>query len=278
MIRIVKGDCPEGLKVNGERLTKKDKIAYEKDPGAYAAKGFNISNAYKTAEVKEALLARQYNKCCFTEAKFVKDRFDVEHFRPKGAITPWPKGTGVRFYPGYYWLAYDWSNLFLSKVIPNQHDKIDYFPLLDESKRNRCHLDNHVEEPLLVHPVDDDPREHIGFEGDEICGKTDRGRATIEILRLREGDGIEEARRTHFNKLRNVLDLFLLRLEVFGADSEKVSESIREIHDAQSPQAEFSSMAIDFFQANPLPWSILHNPQNPAAAPTQPESPPSDQP
>lgn len=63
---------------------------------------------YGHQSVKRQLIADQHGKCCFCETKIGPDG-DVEHFRPKAA---WCQGDGEPLnWPGYYWLAYEWSNL-----------------------------------------------------------------------------------------------------------------------------------------------------------------------
>jgi len=60
------------------------------------------STIYGHATVKDALVAAQFAKCCFCEAKVGHDG-DVEHFRPKSG-TRQHSGAPL-LQPGYYWLA-----------------------------------------------------------------------------------------------------------------------------------------------------------------------------
>ena len=74
---------------------------------------------------------------------------DVEHYRPKGAI-----GSGkTKIRPGYYWLAYNWNNLYYACADCNQYRKRAAFPLVDETNRA---LDHHGaignEDPLILDP------------------------------------------------------------------------------------------------------------------------------
>lgn len=73
---------------------------------------------YTDMSVANALNEIYHNKCAICEVK-LKDKFIVTHYRP---ITHYP------------WLAYEWSNLFLSC---HECDKAkrDYFPLIDEKFR-----------------------------------------------------------------------------------------------------------------------------------------------
>jgi uncharacterized protein (TIGR02646 family) len=68
------------------------------------------ASVYGAKSVKKTLLTAQHGKCAFCESKFEHVAFgDVEHFRPKGG---WIQTDGDQLTrPGYYWLAYEWSNL-----------------------------------------------------------------------------------------------------------------------------------------------------------------------
>ncbi len=251
MIKINKGQAPTELTNVGIPLTNEMKSNFDKNPALYqnADPGFNFPTSYRSKPVKDELRRIQHNKCCFSEAKFVRDDAHVEHFRPKGRIDDWPKGN--TYYPGYYWLAYEWSNLFLCKSTTNSSNKRNYFPLEDNSKRNRSHHDTNAEVALLVDPSEDEPRDHIKFKGDEPIALTLKGKTTIELLQLRNPD-LEEARRTklgYLSGLRLAIDLLL----VSGMDKNdpQIIDLIANLKYAVRPEAEFSSMAIDFLSGWP---------------------------
>lgn len=89
---------------------------------------------YAHSTVKRALEKAQYDKCCFCETDFAAVAYgDVEHFRPKKGYRQSVREKLVK--PGYYWLAYEWSNLFLSCERCNQQFKKNLFPLLNQDKR-----------------------------------------------------------------------------------------------------------------------------------------------
>ena len=126
MIRVVKSNhVPVQLTDKGIPATKEDCRLYDANPGGYQSgtSKFNFDEAiYGHKSVKEQLIAEQYGKCCFCEADFTANGYgDVEHFRPKGGYTV--NRTSKLIRPGYYWLAYDWTNLFLSCEICNQRHK-----------------------------------------------------------------------------------------------------------------------------------------------------------
>ena len=77
------------------------------------------SDVYGHESVKSALKNLQHGKCCFCEAKVSHvSHGDVEHFRPKAGYQIDENAPLVR--PGYFWLAYDFSNLFFACQICNQ--------------------------------------------------------------------------------------------------------------------------------------------------------------
>jgi uncharacterized protein (TIGR02646 family) len=140
---------------------------------------------YSAPEVRGALTAAQHDKCCFCETKI--ESGDVEHFRPKAACRQARNGPLVR--PGYYWLAYEWANLYLACRSCNQRNKECLFPLRDPAARVRSHeqaeqLD--AEQPMFIDPGADDPEQCIVFRENQPRPRDGdpRGQATILALEL----------------------------------------------------------------------------------------------
>ena len=163
------------------------------------------SNIYGHADVKQTLIQLQYGKCCFCES-FVRHiaHGDVEHFRPKAGYLDSTTTTLLR--PGYYWLAYDFENLFLSCQVCNQTYKRNFFPLADDSKRidsHHNHTDLHLEEPLIVDPAKDNPEEHIYFDQEIPKSKDLKGELTIKRLGL-DRDELNEYRLKWLKNLQDI--------------------------------------------------------------------------
>ena len=250
MIRVVKPISPPQIlrddSSRGPRATRKLEEAYDEgerdfefDSGIYAAKS-----------VKNALVKAQHGKCCFCESRVLHvDYGDVEHFRPKGGFRQRESDPLAK--PGYYWLAYDWSNLFLSCALCNQRYKRNLFPLLGPSKRARSHHDDiRDEQPLFIHPSDDDPEKHIGFRAETpyAIGGSRRGKATIAALALDRVE-LQEMRlrrlREAKRSLRTLRVLTELRQRMGQLDREQ--QSLLEEHEAalneyRDVAAEYSSM------------------------------------
>ncbi len=171
------------------------------------------SNIYSHETVKEELKKIQHDKCCYCESKIPHVAYpEVEHFRPKGGCKQ-KAGENVKS-PGYYWLAYEWSNLLLACPVCNRK-KGAYFPLEDPAERAwDHHHGNKLESefPLLIDPSDenDDPGEHIEFRRDMPYGIDEKGRKTIEILGLDGGikrAELEERRRKIYYKRKRLYQL-----------------------------------------------------------------------
>lgn len=117
---------------------------------------------------RDALGKLFYGKCAFCESTLSSHSFgDVVHYRPR---TPVRLEDGSLLDPGYWWLAYEWRNLYHSCERCNA-TKIDFFPLTNEG--NRAYgpeADLSLEDPLLLDPCDDDdardPARHLLFRKD----------------------------------------------------------------------------------------------------------------
>lgn len=180
MIRIHKPkEGPPILRERGKALTE----ACCRDHERGAPLEFDES-VYGHRSVKEALMEAQHGKCCYCEHPIrPSGHGDIEHFRPKRAVRQ--SDTSPESRPGYYWLAYAWTNLFLSCEVCNQIHKRSLFPLADPTRRARTHTQTLADEsPLLLDPAGDDPERSIGFRREVPFGRDSRGAATIQCLKL----------------------------------------------------------------------------------------------
>lgn len=171
-------------------LAKKEKKTHKWNKALYA----------DPARVKPALEKLFFDKCAYCETKFIAGAdSDVEHFRPKGRVAELKK------HLGYYWLGYEWENLYLScshcnqlrKDKPRWEDprtlpsggKLDQFPLLDERTRAMGPDDDIYEEhTLLIDPCCDDPEWYLGYDpqGQVLAlDDNDYGERTIEVFHLK---------------------------------------------------------------------------------------------
>lgn len=202
MIRVTKPTRPPAvLRTQGAALAAQ--LCLDYDAGITA---FNFdAKVYGHPSVKKALRKCQHDKCCFCESKISHIQYgDVEHFRPKAGFRQ--LATDPLTAPGYYWLAYDWSNLFLCCQLCNQRYKQNLFPLTTPGSRALSHHDVVAkEDALFVDPERVDPALHIGFRRHVAYAVNGSalGQATIDALQLN---------RVHLRRQRLQLYESLMRL------------------------------------------------------------------
>lgn len=256
MIRIHRPSvAPPILRNRGEDETERLRAQYDANRAEHDSGVMKFpepkNNIYGSQSVRNRLKQCQNNKCCYSEAKFVRDSVHVEHYRPKGAIGQ--PGNFLKQYPGYYWLAYEWSNLLLCKPGVNSQ-KRDYFPLRDDRVRaTNHHFDLSLESPMLIDPASEDPREHIRFRNEEPYAyrSSERGEFTINLL-LNHPD-LDEDRRTYFNLLVRLKDALEILGESSSDETREVEACIREsLNAAIQSDAKYSSMAIDLLAEDNL--------------------------
>ena len=215
MIRIRKPtNIPAVLSSRGVQKTKElceQFSRYGDLSGPDAGKLYSDSSIYAHNKVKEILCRAQHNKCCYCETRIGPGDYPtIEHYRPKGSVRQ-SKASPI-LSPGYYWLAYDWSNLLICCRVCNTEKGV-LFPLADESNRARSHLDSIEDEhPLLVHPAVEEPDIHFYFDESAIRPRTSRGAETIACLKLNRPN-LEEDRREWLATLRRLMELLMLAQE-----------------------------------------------------------------
>lgn len=216
MIRIHKPKtAPKKLTTDGKQKCKSHCDAYSLNPSAYETnkEKFDFaSSIYGHKSVKEALIKAQHQKCCFCE-RIIGKNGDVEHFRPKGAYQQ-AQSESLK-YPGYYWLAYKWENLYLSCSSCNSRHKKNLFPLQDPNKRATNHNQRITKEsPLFIDCGKENPEEFIGFRAEYAyaINENPRGQITIDYLDLNSDDPIE-SRRQRLNILRELNKVLLSATE-----------------------------------------------------------------
>jgi 5-methylcytosine-specific restriction endonuclease McrA len=173
------------------------------------------------SEVKGVYMALQHHKCAYCERPMAEGshaniEYDVEHFRPKSRVTPWPdaktaKELRIRYKvrngvaKGYPLLAHDPHNYVVTCKVCNSPLKADHFPIdgtPSEAGSDLAKLDAD-EKPLLLFPIGStgpSPEELITFEGIlPVPAKRsghDRKRAqvTIDFFRLHLRTELRDAR------------------------------------------------------------------------------------
>jgi uncharacterized protein (TIGR02646 family) len=213
VIHIIRSPSPAILLRRGRRATEELKTAFEAATDKYLTGEWTFreefdSTIYGDPSVKDALRAAQHGKCAFCESSFGHVAYgDVEHFRPKAGYKQRPEDGLGR--PGYYWLAYEWGNLFYSCQLCNQRFKQNLFPLANPHRRAKSHRDDiALENPLLLDPAMYDPAQFLSFQSEVVYPLENNpiGQTTIEILGLNRGE-LTERRRQHLRSIRWLAEL-----------------------------------------------------------------------
>jgi uncharacterized protein (TIGR02646 family) len=203
VIRIKKpAEAPEVLRRRGIPATRGFCEQIDADPEAHRTFRFD-GRIYGHRSVKEALRRTQHDKCALCESRVTHIAHgDVEHFRPRAGYRQVPRDPLGQ--PGYYWLAYEWSNFLFCCQLSNQKFKGNLFPLADPARRAKSHRgDISQEEPLLINPAVEDPAELLEFRENLIRARNGhpRGEATIKVFGLDRKE-LEDMRLARFSLFR----------------------------------------------------------------------------
>ena len=178
------------------------------------------------SKIKEVFMRAQHFKCGYCErwmprpqqppdnddsgAKSRTREYDVEHYRPKGAVRVWPNknspfsyafSTGPALPGGYSWLSHDHRNYLVSCKTCNEDNKKDFFPVAGVRGDHGASTNalQKQEKPFLLHPfgtVDDPPERLIAFEGYKAVPvatqgyRHQRARVTIDFFGLNLRDDL----------------------------------------------------------------------------------------
>lgn len=209
---------------------------------------------YKGKDVKRQLMLDQYGKCVYFECRLNGDYGHVDHYRPKAGYTVPP--SNVLKTPGYYWLAYEWSNLFLSCSTCNTSYKQNHFALEDESQRDIANQNISKEVPLLINPYEEDPKLHLKFHQYILApilidGKeSKKGRYTIDVLQLNTRTSLVEYRRDIWEKFNRWKDIKRVAKELIDSKKDVERGEIlfrmaqQEMDRMKAYDSEYSSMFL----------------------------------
>ena len=186
---------------------------------------------YASDKIKRKLQSFFNDKCAFCESysksdededRKLKTIWQVEHYRPKGRVTE------DKEHGGYYWLAYECTNLLTACYRCNALNKGNHFPIKGETDRStadsfivntqinfdKCNIFEIEEQAILLNPVIDNPNDFLFFCKDgSIKSKeeNERGEKTITILGLNKADLVKE-RKTIIDSIREEIQNDAYRL------------------------------------------------------------------
>ena len=253
MIKVKKRGhaIPAILTTNGVNLRNQHIATYTASPAGYALNTkartrFPFDSAiYGDDSVKTLLKSIQHDKCCFCEAKIshISDG-DIEHFRPKAGYKQ-DEYTNI-VYPGYFWLAYEWLNLYLSCLKCNQRNKLNYFPLANNANRAKPTTRNiNLETPQFIDPGGRaNPETHIYFKREVPSHNSTAGKITIYYLALDRLE-LNEHRLTPLQRMESMEKIYLLT-----KDSVNAAAAEKEFFDALRSAVHISSEYSSMFKNN----------------------------
>lgn len=244
MISVERGAAPVSLV--STRRRKLRKLRALKKIGNLDESAIKFSG-YGTDEVRDALYGAQFQKCVYCEMSILRRGYHVEHFRPKGAAD---RGPGFATH-GYFWLAWNWDNLFLACPACDSAAKRTQFPLEVGSRiLPRFHGPPGPERALLIDPGRENPLDEILFvklkQQWRPVAKNNglRGRKTIEVLQLDASDLRDKYNRHVENRVEPLVREVETRID--ASDARRVHDSweqlLRRLFGAWAP---FKALSFD---------------------------------
>ncbi len=232
---------------------------------------------YKAA--KPFLLELFHQKCAYCECVITANQpGDVEHYRPKGRIRELPgKVVKVRIHgediehPGYWWLAYDWSNLLPSCIDCNRRrrhgdegveaGKAEFFDV----RGPRAVLPGDPlppEEALLLDPSSSgfDPSQHFEFNEDgTIKPVSEEARYSCQLLGLNVREQLVAQRQLAYFNAKTVFSQILSQAATATRESlEFFRRQINDMWEGRSSYSAFARTALEAARQNVEESTGLH--------------------
>ncbi len=164
-------------------------------------------------EIKKAVEDQFKSKCAYCESKLGSFSPSViDKFRPQRGARG--LNDGDFFDDHYWWLAYNWFNLYLACPECN-FQKASWFPI--NGPRAAVKVSGPellLEQPVLIDPCDDIPAEHFTFtDKGYLEPLSERGKTTIEILKLNR-EALVKARYEELTSFKKQFEQFKLHSSI----------------------------------------------------------------
>lgn len=184
------------------------------------------SDVYNHSSVKPALLKAQNATCCYCETRLVGTFGEIEHFRPKDGYVQ-NKADKTLHKPGYYWLAYEWTNMLVACGVCN-NKKMNYFPIEKKDIRDNAIKERRIEieSPYIINPYetsDEEIAKQLGFIGALEIGLTKKGFYTVSCCGLNR-PSLTKDRYIMLSKLLVIKDGIALYRAKLGEQGAKMKE------------------------------------------------------
>lgn len=234
MIKVNKNYLVRPMSLRSNRLTYQRAISAVIANGGWFPKATNL---YRSDPIKRELNTIYNHKCAFCEHQPIGSPAQVEHFRPKDGVN------GI-VHTGYFWLAYEWSNLLLACGNCNS-TKLNYFPIdnnlarvtgptlsggvIDEVSNFILNSPLKLERSILLNPELDEPSKHLSFlPTGLIISLTPRGGVSIIQYNLNRDELYINGRKRIKDR---ILSKFLTRLERYILGTRTSVEVIEDLKD-----------------------------------------------
>jgi uncharacterized protein (TIGR02646 family) len=163
------------------------------DPASEQAE-FKFEPLYREREVRQALTQVFSNKCAFCESLVGASAAPItHHFRPKQDAVGLDGSVSRRH---YWWLAYEWENLYLScqRCATGAGARFPVRGTRAPSGVEGPRIDKE-ERRLIVDPCRDEPSDHLLFDDQGVVAALgELGERTIDTYKLNRSDLVEARR------------------------------------------------------------------------------------
>lgn len=206
-----------------------------------------------------------HGKCWYTEARFIAEYAQLEHFRPKSYAR---NESGDKCHSGYWWLAFDLENYRLAKPMPNVR-KGTYFPLQERVLAvTRPGVSCSREAPMFIDPTNSDDVELLGFnalgevepKANPIVDLTDWDKTRVEFSIQRyalNDESLVSARKAIWDGLVKQFSEYQqliakVKRERCAFSAGRASEIKKGLVDRLDPSYEFSALVRECFTEHPV--------------------------
>lgn len=247
MIRVLRHLPPPPILV-GPRADEARKLAaehFDAEDAASAQAAFKFAPLYRDPDVRRALTQVFANKCAFCESPVGASAAPIaHHFRPKQDAVGLD-GSVSRTH--YWWLAYDWENLYLSCQRCATAAGARFPVKSTRAPTGAVEPQLEAEGRLLIDPCRDEPSEHLLFDDQGVAAaRGERGEPTIDTYKLNRADLVEARRLAVADALRTAR----ARIHAGEPDVESLLE-------ARRPYAAAVRQAVGrLFEAEGIPLHI----------------------
>lgn len=224
--------------------------------------------------LRAAFESYSHGKCWYVECKNPGTDDDIDHFRPKLGVKEDPK------HPGYYWFAFDWTNLRLSchranrpRVNPDgagTGGKAGHFPLVAPAAREFNPANGKGQEvPALLDPTNPLDVAMLTFQqnGEVDLSPEFKGHPLAEaklaasrlILHL-DWPAFRDARVVLYNKIQRTVDRGVREApgDFSGntVPTEAFYDAIRDLKNAMKAEEEYSAAARVYVESFKHIWWV----------------------